>query len=105
MVVGLFPPGRADPQGMHGATWSNFDQEPYALPQNLPLTVATYPPTWEPEAWIEHMAVGSELPEMPLFLTEEVCVRLPLQTTYDAAFRDTPAFWRDVLEGRREAAG
>jgi hypothetical protein len=102
MVVDLFPPARYDPQGMHAAIWSRFDDEPYDLPADQPLTVASYLATWQPEAWLEHLGVGGELPNMPLFLTSDVCVTLPLAATYQAAYRTAPAFWRDVLEGRRE---
>ena len=35
---------------------------------------------------------------MPLFLDEETYIYIPLETTYESAFRDMPAFWRDVLE-------
>jgi hypothetical protein len=61
--------------------------------------------TWEPEAWLEHLAVSDELPDLPLFLTSDVCVPLPLDATYQAAYRTAPAFWRDVLEGRRAPNG
>ncbi len=105
LVADLFPPGSFDPQGMHGAIWSRFDEQPYDLPADTLLTVASYLAGWQPEAWLEHLAVGSELPEMPLFLTPDVCVPLPLNATYQAAYRTAPAFWRDVLEGRRQVEG
>lgn len=102
LVADLFPPTRNDPQGMHAAIWSRFDEDPYDMPADQPLTVASYLATWPPEAWLEHLAIGEELPSMALFLTSDVCVKLPLAATYDAAYRTAPAFWRDVLEGRRE---
>ena len=43
------------------------------------------------------MAVGDTLPEMPLFLTPEVYVPVPLEATYRAAWEGVPEFWRDVL--------
>ena len=104
-VVDLFPPGRHDPQGMHGAVWARFDPTPYPLPADEQLTVATYLAGWPPEVWVEHLKVGGELPSLALFLTPDVCVPLPLEATYQAAFRAAPAFWRDVLEGRREPPG
>jgi hypothetical protein len=102
LVVDLFPPGPYDPQGMHAAIWSHFVSEPYDLPPDKPLTVSSYVAGWEPEALVEHIAVGDELPAMPLPLTADVCVPLPLSTTYLAAYRTAPAFWREVLEGQRE---
>jgi len=47
---------------------------------------------------IEHLAVGSRLPEMPLFLRPDRYVNVPLEPTYQAAYRGTPAVWREVLE-------
>jgi hypothetical protein len=48
--------------------------------------------------YIEHLAVGSPLPEMPLFLRPDRYVNVPLEPTYQAAYRGTPAVWREVLE-------
>lgn len=38
---------------------------------------------------------------MPLFLCPDRSVNVPLEATYQAAYRGVPAFWREVLEGRR----
>jgi hypothetical protein len=100
LAVDLFPPGPSDPRGMHGAIWSQFDPEPVEIPEKNPLTVASYLAGWQPEACLEHLAVGDLLPGMALFLTEEICVPLPLDATYQAAYGKTPAFWREVLEAR-----
>ncbi len=43
---------------------------------------------------------GHRLPEMPLFLQPDRYVNVPLEPTYEAAYRGMPAYWRDVLEGR-----
>jgi hypothetical protein len=52
----------------------------------------------EPEAFLEPVAVGQALIDMPLFLTAERYVNVPLEPTYLAAYRGMPEFWRDVLE-------
>ncbi len=49
------------------------------------------------EAFIELVAVGDTLPEMPLFLTPDVYVSVPLEATYQSAWEGMPAYWRDVL--------
>jgi hypothetical protein len=36
---------------------------------------------------------------MPLFLTPDYYVELPLGPTYDRAYRGVPARWRQVIEG------
>jgi hypothetical protein len=101
LVVDLFAPGPYDPQGMHAAIWERFDDEPYLLPPNEPLTLASYVAGPSPEAYLEHLAVGSPLAEMPLFLSPDRYINLPLEPTYLASYRGMPAFWRDVLEGRQ----
>jgi hypothetical protein len=61
LVVDLFAPGPHDPQGMHAAIWERFDDEPYLLPPSEPLTLASYVAGPSPEAYLEHLAVGSPL--------------------------------------------
>jgi hypothetical protein len=101
LLVDIFPPGRYDPHGMHAAIWERFDDEPYLLPPDEPMTLGSYVAGPAPEAYLEHLAVGSPLAEMPLFLTQDRYINVPLESTYLAAFRGLPAFWRDVLEGLR----
>jgi Protein of unknown function (DUF4058) len=102
LLVDLFPPGSHDPQGMHGAVLSRLEQsdEPYDLPADEPLTLASYAAGPRVEIYTEHLAVGFALPEMPLFLRPDRYVNVPLEPTYQTAYRGMPAFWRDVLEGR-----
>jgi hypothetical protein len=101
MLLDLLPPGRHDPRGMHGAVWNYFDEGPYDLPVTEPLTMASYTAGPPVKAFLEHRAVGDSLPDMPLFLRPEHYIPVPLEATYHAAYRGVPAFWRDVLEGRR----
>jgi hypothetical protein len=103
MVVDLFPPGRFDPEGIHGAIWARYGTEEYFVPENKPLTLISYRAVVPVEAYLEHLAHGNPLPKMPLFLDPDTYVGVPLELTYEAAFQDMPAFWRDVLEGRRPA--
>jgi Protein of unknown function (DUF4058) len=102
LVVDLFPPGPHDPQGMHGAILQRLEQsdEPYDLPADEPLTLASYAAGPRVEIYTEHLAVGAPLPEMPLFLRPDRYVNAPLEATYQATYRGVPSFWRDVLEGR-----
>jgi len=102
LVVDLLPPGPYDPQGMHGFIWQRLvgSDEPYDLPADEPLTLASYAAGTQVEIYLEHLAVGAALPEMPLFLTPDRYINVPLEATYHEAYRGMPAFWRDVLEGR-----
>ncbi len=102
LLVDLFPPGPHDPYGMHGVILQRLEQsdEPYDLPANEPLTLASYASGPRIEIYTEHVAVGAALPEMPLFLRPDRYVNVPLEPTYQVAYRGMPTFWRDVLEGR-----
>jgi len=100
LLVDLFPPGPFTPQGMHGAIWERFDDEPYLLPANEPLTVASYRGGPWPKARIVHLVLGATLPEMPVFLNPDRYVNVPLEETYMAAERGLPGFWREVLDGK-----
>jgi Protein of unknown function (DUF4058) len=99
LLLDLLPPGRHDPHGMHGAVRSHFDPGPYDLPIDEPLTIASYSAGPPAKAYLEHFHVGAALPDMPLFLQSDRYVTVPLENTYQAAYRGVPAFWREVLEG------
>jgi hypothetical protein len=99
LLIDLLPPGPHDPGGLHGAVWAYFDTSAYEPPDDSPLTLVSY--VWdgyEPEAHIEPTAVGKALVDRPLFLTTERYVNVPLETTYQAAYRGIPQFWRQALE-------
>jgi hypothetical protein len=103
-LVDLLPPGPHDPSGMHGALWDRFaPNKPYALPAGQRLTLAAYAADHPARVYINHLTVGDPLPETPLFLTPDRYVELPLEPTYAEAYRGMPAFWRDVVEGKRPA--
>jgi hypothetical protein len=102
MVIDLFPPGPNDPQGIHGIIHQRLEQtdEPYDLPIDEPLTLAAYAVGERVEVYLSHIATGATRPAMPLFLSPDRYVNVPLEATYEAACRGLPAFWREVLEGR-----
>ena len=102
LLLDLFPPGRYDPYGMHGVVLQRLEQSDvaYDLPADEPLTLASYAAAAQVDAYLQHLAVGAALPDMPLFLRPDRYVNVPLETTYEAAHQSLPAFWREVLEGR-----
>jgi hypothetical protein len=97
VVLDLFPPGPRDPRGIHKAIWDEIIDNDFTLPNGKPLTLVSYIGGPVPEAFIEPTAVGEVLPEMPLFLTPDVYVPLPLEVTYESAWEAVPSYWRDVL--------
>jgi hypothetical protein len=50
-----------------------------------------------PEAFVNVTAVGLTLPEMPLFLTAEEYLPLPLEATYQSAWEAVRGFCQNVL--------
>jgi len=104
VLVDLFPPGAHDPHGMHDVIQQRLNpfEETYELPANEPLSLASYVAEPFIKVYLEHVAVSSVLPEMPLFLRPDRYINLPLEATYQEAYRGMPAFWRDVLEGRAD---
>ena len=93
---GLFPPGPHDPQGIH-RKYGARETESIALPPDKPLTLAAYIGSSFPEAFVGG-AVGTRCPEMPILLTPEIYVRLPLGNDHQMAWEAVPAYWREVLE-------
>lgn len=101
LVADLLPPGKHDPAGIHGAIWERFDDEPYAVPQDQSLTLASYTAGAQPTAYVEHLSPGQDLVEMPLFLNADRYINVPMNTTYQIAFHGLPAFLRHDLEQTR----
>ena len=101
MVLDLHPPTRRAPDGIHGAIWKLIsDADDYRQPVDQPLTLASYEsnPVAGVTAYLEPLAVGDPLPEMPLYVSTEGYVLVPLQDTYDRAFAAVPRRWASVLE-------
>jgi hypothetical protein len=97
LVLDLFPPSSRDPQGLHPLIWSPFHKSPFKLPTGKPLTIASYCAGAIAEAFVEPVAVGDRLPKMPLFLTPEEYVRVPLEASYQAACNAVPKRWRNEI--------
>ncbi len=100
LLIDLFPPGARDPQGIHGTLWSALGDDSYAAPPDKPLTLAAYSAGLTKLAYIEPFAVGDALRAMPLFLSTSRYVAVPLEESYQAAYRGVPRRWQRVLEGQ-----
>jgi hypothetical protein len=64
------------------------------------LTPASYAAGPQVEVYLEHVAVGAPLPDVPLFHRPDRYVSVPLGSTCQAAYPGMPAFWRAILDGR-----
>jgi Protein of unknown function (DUF4058) len=98
LLLDLFPPTKRDPHGLHAAIWEEVTDEVFAPPADKPLTLVAYESGLKVRAYVEPVAVGDVLPDMPLFLEPNGCVHVPLEATYQAAFAKVPRRWRSVLE-------
>lgn len=98
LILDLFPPGPRDPQGIHKLIWDEYIDSDFALPGDKRLTLAAYIGGPWPEAFVQPTAVAATLPAMPVFLTPEVYASLPLEPSYQSAWEDVPAVWRQVLD-------
>jgi hypothetical protein len=98
LVVDLFPPSERDPQGIHKAIWDEIADRPFALPPDQPLTVVAYRAVPTKTAYVEPVAVGDDLPGLPIFLTEDEYIPAPLEETYRASWAAFPADFKGLLE-------
>jgi hypothetical protein len=99
LLIDLFPPTRRDPNGIHAAIWQQVEDEAVFIPPpDKPLTLAAYESSLITRAFVEPVAVGDVLPEMPLILEPDAAVLVPLEETYQRAFDAVPRRWKSVLE-------
>jgi Protein of unknown function (DUF4058) len=99
LVIDLFPPSKRDPQGIHKAIWDEFADEDFELPADRRLTLAAYDAGPPPVAYVEPVAIGAALPEMPVFLKPEFYVLAPLEECYRITWDEFfPAPMKRLLE-------
>lgn len=98
LVVDPFPPGSHDPQGIHNAIWNEFTDQPFELPPDKRLTLAAYQVEPIKTAFVETIAVGDLLPDMPMFLYDEHYVNVPLEETYLTTWNVLPKEIRQLFE-------
>jgi hypothetical protein len=99
LIVDPLPPGPRDPNGVHSAIWEEVQDDPFHLPADKPLTLVAYECDLTTRAYIEPVAVGDVLPDMPLYLAPNDWVKVPLEATYQTAFAVMPRRWQRVLTG------
>jgi len=99
VIIDLFPPTPRDPNGIHEVIWGEFTDEPFVpRPTDKPLTVAAYDAGDKLTAYVNPVAVGDHLPDVPLFLGQGQYVYIPLEATYEASWVETPRLIRDLVE-------
>jgi hypothetical protein len=101
LVIDPFPPGPRDPNGIHKAIWEQIKDEEFLMPPDKRLTLASYLAGIRPEAFVELVAVGDRLTDMPIFLSLDEYVPVPLEGTYARAWEAVPSYWQEVVAGQR----
>ena len=103
LVIDLTPAGPHDPRGMHASFWTRYAHSEHSVTAGEPFGIASYHATlredfFVPSAYYETVAIGQDLPMMPLFLSPDEYINIPLQSTYDEACAGNPRHWKSVLE-------
>ena len=98
LILDLQPPTSRDPDGIHGAIWDELSAEGYDAPSEQPLTLVAYESGSAIRAYVEPVAVGDAMIDMPLFLRPGAHILVPLERTYAATWDAVPRRWREVIE-------
>jgi hypothetical protein len=98
LVIDLQPPTSRDPQGIHSAIWQKLGGERFEPPPNKPLTLASYVAKPQTRAYVEPVGIGDRLIPMPLILSHQRYVDLPLEDSYMAAYEEVPPRARAPLD-------
>ena len=96
--VNLFPPTPRDPYGSHKAIWDEIVEEDFSFPEGKDRILVSYQTGRERAAYVEPIGVGDTLPDMPLFLTTDLHIMVPLEPTYQTTWLASPVDFRDAVE-------
>jgi len=98
LLIDLQPPTARDPGGIHAVIWDDLGGQPEPTPVDKPLTLVAYDAGPPKTSYVQPVAVGDVLIDMPLFLAPGWYVSVPLEATYQAAWRGVPRRFREILE-------
>jgi hypothetical protein len=101
LIIDLHPPTKRDPQGIHHAIWQDWYGEvrTEGATDEKPFTLVSYRADIIPTAYLEPVGLAQELPPMPLFFTTDRYVNVPLEETYQEAWRGVPRRWKGIIDG------
>jgi hypothetical protein len=111
LIIDVLPPGRNDPRGVHAAFWEQRSEQAHGVTEEELLGVSSYSAVrvgesgFVPRAYFQPFAVGAALPVMPLFLTSQHYINLPLEPTYQEAWRGVPTRWKRIIEAQDDGGG
>lgn len=97
LIVDLHPRTPRDPGGIHAAIAEELGKPIEDTDPQKPLTLVSYRAASGHRGYAQPLAVGDMLADMPLFLTPESYINVPLEATYVDAFRSTPRHLQALL--------
>ncbi|HEX3150199.1 MAG TPA: DUF4058 family protein [Gemmataceae bacterium] len=98
LIIDLFPPTSRDPLGIHKVIWDEIVEEAFVFPRGKKLILASYEVGRDRAAYVEPVAVGDKLPDMPLFVSPGFHVMVPLESTYNETWQANPEDYRTAVE-------
>jgi hypothetical protein len=100
LVIDLFPPTKRDPVGVHRAIWDEYEEEDqlFEFPPGKDRILASYDAGPTKAAYVEPIAVGDVLPDMPLFLFADRYIKVPLEATYQTTWSVLPRELQIIVE-------
>jgi hypothetical protein len=98
LIVDVFPPSPRDPLSIHKVIWDEITEEDFTFPPGKDRVLVSYETGPERIAYIETIGVCDVLPDMPLILTSDLHVMVPLESTYHATWNACPEEYRRVIE-------
>ena len=103
LVVDPFPPTPRDPLGIHQVIWEEFAGDArFDLPPGEDRVLVSYERGHDWHAYVRTVGLGDPLPDMPLFLTNDLdpnlYVLVPLESTYVATWEALPKEVRVAVE-------
>ncbi len=98
LVIDLHRPRMHDPRGIHAVIWEQVQGIAHGVTEDQPFGVSAYCAGASATGFFEPVGLGEQLPSMPLFLTDDFYVKIPLEQTYMSTWSRVPKRWRDVIE-------
>lgn len=99
LLIDILPMTAHDPRGIHGVVWGIYHPRRPIVEVDGPLVIVSFlGRPGNPEAFIHSTAVGQALPDVPLFLTAQQPINIPLEATYQDAFNAMSPDDREYVE-------
>jgi hypothetical protein len=95
-----YPPGFDTNSLVADPIWDEFEDEDvlFEFPPGKDRILASYHAGRELAAYVEPVAVGDRMPDMPLFLFDGLHIKVPLEATYQTTWSALPAELQTIVE-------